>query len=76
VASQPHRIKNGLAVGTTEVINASGKVVASAVSTLDTDDITEGSSKLYYTTTRVDTHLADSGSAKTINNTTIDCGTF
>ena len=70
------RVEYGINSGTTEVITSSGKVTATAVSSLDTDDITEGSTKLYYTTGRVDTHLADSGSQKTITNALIDGGTF
>jgi hypothetical protein len=70
------RSEYGFNSGTTEVINSSGKVVAAAVSTLDTDDISEGSSAKYFTTTRVDTHLADATEAKTIRNATIDGGTF
>ena len=70
------RVEYGINSGSNEVINSSGKVVASAVSTLDTDDISEGSSNTYFTTTRVNNHLADSSSAKTINKATIDGGTF
>ena len=70
------RVEHGINIGTTEVVNSSGKVQASAVSTLDTDDITEGSSNTYFTTTRVNNHLAAASSAKTINNATIDGGTF
>lgn len=70
------RVEYGINVTTNEVINSSGKVVASAVSTLDTNDIAEGSSNEYFTTNRVDTHLADSSSQKTINNAQIDGGTF
>ena len=70
------RVEHGINIGTTEVVNSSGKVQASAVSTLDTADITEGSSNTYFTTTRVNNHLADASSAKTINNATIDGGTF
>tara|TARA_Y100000996_G_scaffold332330_1_gene268610 strand:+ start:693 stop:926 length:234 start_codon:yes stop_codon:yes gene_type:complete len=70
------RIEQGIDIGTTEVVNSSGKIQATAVSTLDTDNISEGSSNTYFTTTRVNNHLADSGSAKTINNATIDGGTF
>ena len=44
-------IEYGLSVGSTEVINSSGKIVASALSTIDTDDITEGS------TTYITQHL-------------------
>ena len=43
---------------------------------VDTDDISEGTSNTYFTTTKVDTHLADSSSQKTINNAQIDGGTF
>ena len=70
------RVEHGINIGTTEVVNSSGKVQASAVSTLDSDDITEASSNTYFTTTRVNNHLADASSAKTINNATIDGGTF
>ena len=70
------RVEHGINIGTTEVVNSSGKVQASAVSTLDSDDITEGSSNTYFTTTRGNNHLADASSAKTINNATIDGGTF
>jgi hypothetical protein len=70
------RVEHGINIGTTEVVNSSGKVQASAVSTLDSDDITEGSSNTYFSTTRVNNHLADASSAKTINNATIDGGTF
>ena len=69
------RIEHGLNVVTSEVITSSGKVTATAVSTLDTDDLGEGSNK-YFTTTRVDTHLSNASAAKTINNALIDGGTF
>ena len=45
-------IEYGLSVGSTEVINSSGKIIASALSTIDTDDITEGST--FYHATSVD----------------------
>ena len=61
------KVEQGIDIGSTEVITSSGKIAATAVSTLDTDDLTEGTNK-YFTTTRVNNHLADSGSAKTINN--------
>jgi hypothetical protein len=70
------RVEYGINSGSSEVINSSGKVVASALTAVDSDDITEGSSNTFFTTTRVNNHLADSGSAKTINNATIDGGTF
>ena len=65
------RVEHGINIGTTEIVNSSGKVQATAISSLDTDDLTEGTNK-YFTTTRVNNHLADSGSAKTINKATID----
>ncbi len=69
-------IEYGLSVGSTEVISSAGKVVAAALTSIDTDDITEGSSNLYYTDSRVQTLLADSGTAKTLANVGIDGGTI
>ncbi len=69
-------IEYGLKVGTTDVIDSNGKLAASAVSNLDTDDLTEGSSNKYYTDSKVQTLLADSGTSKTINNAAIDGGTI
>ena len=69
-------IEYGLKVGTTDVIDSSGKLAAAALSTLDTDDLSEGSSNLYFTTAKVDTHLADASAEKTINNAAIDGGTI
>jgi hypothetical protein len=45
-------IEYGLSVGSTEVITSSGKVVAAAISDLDTDDLSEGSSNQYFTNSR------------------------
>ena len=69
-------IEYGLKVGTTDVIDSSGKLAAAALSTLDSDDLSEGSSNLYFTTANVDTHLADASAANTINNAAIDGGTI
>ena len=69
-------IEYGLKVGTTDVIDSSGKLAASALSTLDTDNLSEGSSNVYFTTGRVDTHLANASAAKTLNNVAIDGGTI
>ena len=69
-------IEYGLKVGTTDVIDSSGKLAAAALSTLDTDDLSEGSSNLYFTTAKVDTHLADATAAKTLANVGIDGGTI
>jgi len=69
-------IEYGLKVGTADVIDSSGKLAASALSTLDSDDLSEGSSNVYFTTGRVDTHLANNSAAKTLNNVAIDGGTI
>ncbi len=69
-------IEYGLKVGTADVIDSSGKLAASALSTLDTDNLSEGSSNVYFTTGRVDTHLANASAAKTLNNVAIDGGTI
>lgn len=69
-------IEYGLNVGSTEVITSSGKIVAAAISDLDTDDLTEGSTNVYFSTSRVDTHLADASASKTLNNVQIDGGTI
>tara|TARA_B100001057_G_scaffold420068_1_gene440224 strand:- start:1984 stop:2244 length:261 start_codon:yes stop_codon:yes gene_type:complete len=42
-------VEYGLTVGTTEVINSSGKLTASAISELDTDNLSEGSTNQYFT---------------------------
>ena len=63
-------------MGTTEVINSSGKLQASAISNLDTDNLSEGSTNLYFTTSRVDTHLANASASKTLANVQIDGGTI
>jgi len=65
------RSEYGFNSGTAEVINSSGKVVAAAVSTLDTDDLTEGSSNVYYTNARHDSRFDTKLAAATI-----DGGTF
>jgi len=69
-------IEYGLTVGSTEIINSSGKLQASAISELDTDNLSEGSSNLYFSTSRVDTHLADSSASKTLANVQIDGGSI
>ena len=45
-------IEYGISVGSTEVINSSGKLQASAISTLDTDNLSEGSTNQYFTNER------------------------
>ena len=44
-------IEYGLSVGSTEVISSAGKIVASALSLIDTDDISEGSTNQYFSNT-------------------------
>ena len=69
-------IEYGLKVGTADVIDSSGKLAAAALSTLDSDDLSEGSTNVYFTTGRVDTHVANNAAAKTLNNVAIDGGTI
>ena len=69
-------IEYGLKVGTTDVIDSNGKLAAAALSNIDTDDISEGSTAKYFTTAKVDTHLADATAAKTLANVGIDGGTI
>jgi hypothetical protein len=45
-------IEYGLSVGSTEIITSAGKLVAAAVSTLDSDDLSEGSTNLFFTNAR------------------------
>jgi hypothetical protein len=45
-------IEYGLTVGSTEIITSAGKLVASALSTLDSDDLSEGSTNLFFTNAR------------------------
>ena len=69
-------IEYGLTVGSTEIINSSGKLQASAISELDTDNLSEGSSNLYFSPSRVDTHLSNASASKTLANVQIDGGTL
>ena len=41
-------IEYGLTVGSTEIISSAGKLAATAISLLTTDNLTEGSSNLYF----------------------------
>ena len=77
-------IEYGLSVGATEVINSSGKVIASALSSIDTDDISEGSNKYFSNTlARGAISLASGESNLSYNSTsgelslsTVNGGTF
>lgn len=64
-------IEYGLSVGSTEVITSSGKVVAAAISELDTDDLSEGSSNQYFTNARARSaiSLASGESSLSYNST-------
>lgn len=45
-------VEYGITVGSTEVINSSGKLQSSAISELDTDNLSEGSTNQYFTNAR------------------------
>ena len=64
-------IEYGLSVGSTEVINSSGKIIASALSAVDSDDISEGSTKLYHTSARFNSAFDTRLSTATIDGGTI-----
>ena len=65
-------IEYGLTVGTTEVINTSGKLASSAISELDTDNLSEGSTNQYFTNARARTaiSLASGETNLSYNNST------
>tara|TARA_B110000977_G_scaffold35554_1_gene47561 strand:+ start:2888 stop:3106 length:219 start_codon:yes stop_codon:yes gene_type:complete len=64
-------IEYGLSVGSTDVIDSNGKVVAAAISNLDTDDLSEGSTNLYFTDSRF-----NSSFDTRLSNATIDGGSI
>tara|TARA_B100001939_G_scaffold315968_1_gene301582 strand:- start:423 stop:641 length:219 start_codon:yes stop_codon:yes gene_type:complete len=64
-------IEYGLTVGSTEIITSAGKLVASAISELDTDDLSEGSTNQYFTTSRFNTSFDTRLSSATIDGGTI-----
>jgi hypothetical protein len=45
-------VEYGITVGSTEIITSSGKLAAAAISELDTDNLSEGSSNQYFTNAR------------------------
>ena len=78
-------IEYGLTVGTTEVISSAGKLASSALSLLDTDNLTEGSTNRYFSNTlaRGAISLASGESNLSYNSTSgefslpqVDGGTF
>jgi hypothetical protein len=69
--TQTFVIEYGLSVGSSEVINSSGKIAPGALSNVDTDDIAEGTSALYFTNSRF-----NSSFDTRLSNATIDGGTI
>lgn len=78
------RVEYGIKVGTTEVINSSGKLVSSAISALTTDNLGEGSTNQYHSNSRARSAISVSsgGGALSYNNSSgelslsIDGGTY
>jgi|TARA_B110000483_G_scaffold228006_1_gene290358 hypothetical protein len=64
-------IEYGLSVGSSEVINSSGKIVAAALTSVDSDDIAEGTTNTYFTTSRFNSNFDTR-----LSNATIDGGTI
>ena len=78
-------IEYGISVGSTEVINSSGKLQASAISTLDTDNLSEGSTNQYFTNARArgaislasgETNLSYNSSNGELSLPTVNGGSF
>ena len=78
-------IEYGISVGSTEVINSSGKLQASAISTLDTDNLSEGSTNQYFTNARArgaislasgETNLSYNSSNGELSLATVNGGSF
>jgi hypothetical protein len=51
-------VEYGITVGSTEIISSSGKLAAAAISELDTDNLSEGSSNQYFTNARARTAIS------------------
>jgi hypothetical protein len=64
-------IEYGLTVGSTEVISSAGKLAVSAISLLTSDNLTEGSSNQYFTSSRFNTSFDTR-----LSNAVIDGGTI
>ena len=78
-------IEYGLTVGSTEVINSSGKLQSSAISELDTDNLSEGSTNLYFTNDRArgaislasgESSLSYNSTSGELSLTSVDGGTL
>ena len=51
-------VEYGITVGSTEIITSSGKLAAAAISELDTDNLSEGSTNQSFTNTRARTAIS------------------
>jgi len=51
-------VEYGITVGSTEIITSSGKLAAAAISELDTDNLSEGSTNQYFTNARARTAIS------------------
>ena len=51
-------VEYGITGGSTEIISSSGKLAAAAISELDTDNLSEGSSNQYFTNARARTAIS------------------
>jgi hypothetical protein len=78
-------IEYGLTVGTTEVITTSGKLASAAISELDTDNLSEGSTNQYFTNTRArgaislasgESNLSYNSSTGELSLPTVEGGSF
>tara|TARA_B100001063_G_C16324928_1_gene339358 strand:+ start:213 stop:473 length:261 start_codon:yes stop_codon:yes gene_type:complete len=78
-------VEYGLTVGTTEVINSSGKLQSSAISELDTNNLSEGTTNLYFTNARArgaislasgETSLAYNSTSGELSLSSVDGGTI
>ena len=78
-------IEYGISVGSTEVINSSGKLQASAIITLDTDNLSEGSTNQYFSNARArgaislasgETNLSYNSSNGELSLPTVNGGSF
>lgn len=78
-------IEYGLTVGTTEVITSSGKLASAAISELDTDNLSEGSTNQYFTNARArgaislatgESNLSYNSSTGELSLPTVEGGSF
>jgi hypothetical protein len=78
-------IEYGLTVGTTEVITTSGKLASAAISELDTDNLSEGSTNQYFTNARArgaislasgESNLSYNSSTGELSLPTVEGGSF